>query len=84
MGNTYTLTEAVESCIGYLIEQGVILTMEAREQVASRFMGGCRYGERICCDVPIQSLRGKGTRKYAHIVVERLDSGRYEPIAYVL
>lgn len=40
--------------------------------------GGVAYGETKRYSVPIQSLKGKNTRKYFCVWVTRTDSGRYE------
>jgi len=84
MANVDTLWQAVENLLAELKSDGVELSLDAHEQVSSTFMNGLRYGDRLEAHVEIESLRGKSTRKFAHLVVERLDSGRYEPLSYVL
>ena len=42
------------------------------------------YGEVRTADFSIVQLRGRPTKKYFHVVITRLDSGRYELVTYVL
>lgn len=42
------------------------------------------YGAVRSADIQLDFYRGKPTRKYYHVVITRLDSGRYELVNYVL
>ncbi len=42
------------------------------------------YGQTRTADIELLSLKGKPTRKYFHVVLWRLDSGRYELTTYIL
>ncbi len=42
------------------------------------------YGQRRAFNFEILAYKGKPTRKWFHVVIERLDSGSYELITYVL
>jgi hypothetical protein len=46
--------------------------------------GGIRYGESKNFDFPLESYRGKPTKKFGHINVWRDEKGTYEVNAYVL
>lgn len=81
---TQTLWEAVEEIQCELEERGVELSITAHEDLQAPYQNGMRYGEVVRSDVPVETIKGKRTRKYAHAVIERLDSGRYEPLVYVL
>lgn len=42
------------------------------------------YGQRRSFNFEILAYKGKPTRKWFHVVIERLDNGQYELITYVL
>jgi len=42
------------------------------------------YGDHKELNTELSSYRGKPTRKWAHAVIYRLESGRYEWLVYVL
>lgn len=47
------------------------------------FIGGVNYGTTVSAHAPLINLKGRVTKKYAHAVVTRMESGRYELIFYV-
>jgi len=85
MSNTDTLFQAVENCIErFLYESKAIITDENLQTLRDNFyIGGMRYNEVQRYSVPVETVKGRKTGKYAHIVITRLDSGRYEPVAYI-
>ena len=80
------LSEALDQVETELNDRKVVLSPEARETINRTYgFGGVKYGEVVKCDVEIESLKGKNTRKWFHIVIERFDhNGRYEVVTYVL
>jgi hypothetical protein len=44
--------------------------------------GGIKYNEVRTEHFEIETIKGKKTRKYYHIIISRLDSGRYELVSY--
>ena len=46
--------------------------------------GGIPYGTRKEAHFPLLSYKGKPTKKYGHVVIERLDRGTYEVVVYCL
>lgn len=42
------------------------------------------YNELRTADFAITMLRNRPTKKYFHVVITRLDSGRYELVTYIL
>jgi hypothetical protein len=46
--------------------------------------GGVPYGTSKNVNIELASYKGKPTKKYAHLTIWRLDSGRYEWNLYVL
>jgi len=43
-----------------------------------------RYNEVRNADFAIAQYKGRPTKMYFHVVITRLDSGRYELVTYVL
>lgn len=46
--------------------------------------GHVAYGTTHSFNFEIKTLKGKPTRKWFHVVIYRLDSGRYELTTYIL
>jgi hypothetical protein len=44
--------------------------------------GGIKYNEVRTEHFEIETIKGKKTRKYYHIIISRLDNGRYELVSY--
>lgn len=77
-----TLGAALVTAIAYAAEaKAVINESELTDQFSN---GGVSYGETRNGDVEIESLKGKGTRKWFHVVIYRMDSGTYELTCYIL
>lgn len=81
MQNTATLSEALDGIEKHLEENKIVLDADLREP----FMyGGIPYGTHREGHYPIQTIKGKATKKYFHVTLTRMDSGTYEPVFYVL
>lgn len=77
-----TLGATVRHAIDSLIAGGVVL---ANDAIENAFMfGGVPYGHTKEAHGEIATIKGKGTRKWAHVSIYRMDSGRYELTLYVL
>lgn len=48
------------------------------------FVSGCNYGYQVRENAALARLKGKPTCQFAHAIVERLASGRYELVFYIL
>lgn len=48
------------------------------------FSDGVPYGQVVQAHCELVLLKGKPTRKWAHAVVERMETGRYELTFYIL
>jgi hypothetical protein len=59
--------------------------IELKENFRERFaFGGIAYGTDKRESFEIETLKGKGTRKYFQLIITRLDSGFYEVVKYIL
>jgi hypothetical protein len=74
-----TLSEVLDQVEKDLIKDQVVLIEDFREEYS---FGGIRYNEVSCIHKEIETIKGKKTRKYYHIIISRLDSGRYELVSY--
>lgn len=77
-----TLCNALEAGITYLKAQGATFdetVMRERYQY-----DGINYGQYKDSDVEIAQIKGKATKKWAHLTIWRRDSGTYEVNAYIL
>ena len=81
--NKGSLHETVASIKDELNEYGVELDNESMTTVET--IQPIAYGEVRRVDVPIKSLKGKNTRKWFHIVIERFQhNGLFELVCYPL
>lgn len=53
-------------------------------EIAMAFNGGVSYGQTVSKSFELVSLKGKKTKKWAHISLYRMESGRYELTNYIL
>lgn len=85
MSNCYfeTLGAAVRQFLANLADKGAVLAKDESE-VASAFDGGVSYGQTVSRSFELVSLKGKATKKGAHVSLYRMESGRYELTDYVL
>jgi len=82
MQNQDTISSTLETIASEMYARQIVLAKPA--EMFEAFSTPLAYNEVRKCDLEIATLKQRLTKKYAHIVVERLDSGRYEPILYVL
>lgn len=78
-----TLSEALNSALAEISAKGAVLANEQalRDTFA---IGGLQYEETKEGHAEIITLKGKATKKWAHVTIYRKESGRYEVVAYVL
>ena len=79
--NKETLWQAIEVAEKRLAESRAIPAENWQEKYQ---FGGIPYGTRKEVHFPLESYKGKPTKKYGHIVIERLGQGTYETVVYVL
>ncbi len=81
MQNTATLSEALDGIEKHLEKEQIVLDSDLREP----FMyGGISYNTHREAHYPIQTIKGRKTKKYFHVTLTRMDSGTYEPVFYTL
>lgn len=76
-----TLAGAVRHAIDSLVRRGIVLADNAIERAFES--GGVSYGHTVEAHGEIATLKGKATKKWAHVTIYRMDSGRYELTVYV-
>ncbi len=77
-----TLGEAITQGHKNFTDRKAIVTDRKEDE---RFVfGGLAYGETKEAHYPIETLKGKSTKKYAHMTIYRMESGRYELTTYIL
>lgn len=74
-----TLSDLLSEVKKDLEKNNIILVEDFREEYS---FGGIKYNEVRTEHFEIESFKGKKTRKYYHIIISRLDSGRYELVSY--
>jgi hypothetical protein len=85
-----TLTDTVFKIARRIDDLNVVLVKSGDDAVADSWVseihnrGHIAYGHSHCFNFEIKTYRGKPTRKWFHIVIYRLDSGRYELTTYIL
>ena len=77
-----TLGEAVRAFVTQMFERKAVLENEM-DNIAAQFSGGVSYGQTVSRSFELLSYKGKVTKKYAHCVLYRMESGRYELTCYV-
>ena len=81
MNNQRSLTETFAVIESELINRRVELVAPC-DMVG--FFGAMEHNKPRTLNAEVKLLKGRPTPKYAHIVIEWLDSGWFEPILYVL
>lgn len=79
--NKETLCQAIEQAEKELTESRAIPAENWQEKYQ---YGGIPYGTRKEAHFPLESYKGKPTKKYGHVVIERLSQGTYETVVYIL
>ena len=78
-----TLSAALETAFQNIAARHAIIAPADMENNHFTF-GGMVYGETKSQSFPLESYKGKATRKYAHVTIWRHETGRYEENTYVL
>ena len=78
-----TLGQAVDQAKTEFADYKAVLVEPERLEETYAF-GGIPYNTNKKFDSELVTLRGKNTRKWGHLVITRLDSGRYEVVCYCL
>lgn len=81
MNNQQSLTETFAVINSELIDRRIELVAPL-DMIG--FFGAMEKNTPRTLNAEIKLYKGKKTRQYAHIVIEWLDSGWFEPILYVL
>jgi hypothetical protein len=76
-----TLAETLRAHISNIESQGGRFSEDMDE--AYCFFPPVHYGQTMEDHRELASLKGKGTRKYAHASIYRLETGRYELVSYI-
>lgn len=79
--NQETLCAAINQAEKELAESRSIPSENWQEKYQ---YGGIPYGTRKEVHFPLESYKGKPTKKYGHVVIERLSQGTYETVVYIL
>ena len=80
-----TLGAALDSFVAQTESKGAVFaSAQPQVDVASAFNGGVSYGQTVSRSFELATLKGKATKRFAHAVVYRMESGRYELVNYVL
>jgi hypothetical protein len=89
MSNTDTLCQALAQAQSVLTVSGAVLLCESPYFCVKNYHWAEEfqplvYGQVQHHHFEVHTLKGKRTRKWFHVTVARLDSGRYETVAYFL
>ena len=77
-----TLAQTVDAAVAEADQRGAVLARPTEAWALAQDHLACGLYRRG--DFQLAEFRGKPTKKYYHVVIYRLDSGRYELTAYVL
>jgi hypothetical protein len=78
-----TLGKALDSFSDYLAKNRAV-TLATQSDMAMAFNGGVSYEQTVSRSFEIATLKDKTTRRYAHITLYRMKSGKYELTNYIL
>ncbi len=78
-----TLGKAVQHVIDTLNSNEIVLAEPERISEPFQF-DGIPYAGTKESHAEIATIKGKNTKKYAHVSIYRMDSGRYELTLYIL
>ncbi len=80
-----SLSLALTAAFAEIEGRQVVIAPDMRQEAENVFIfGGMSYNETKSANIPIVTLQGKPTKKYAHITIYRAESGRYEVTTYLL
>ena len=78
-----TLGETLQKFVSFVeSENKAVFEDESGEMFV--FFPPVNYGQTFSKSYPLKSLKGKATKKWAHMVVYRMESGKYELTNYIL
>jgi hypothetical protein len=77
-----TFATAIDGAVASALDARVVLSKPT--ELWSLCQEPLHYNDTRRASFPVLSLRDKPTRKFFHVVICRLDSGRYELTTYVL
>jgi hypothetical protein len=77
-----TFAQAIDGAIRAADESRALLSRPS--EVWSMCQEPLTYGQVRNGDFELDLYRDRPTKKYFHVVISRLDSGRYELVSYVL
>ena len=78
-----TLGSALRAFADNVASKGGVMLADISD-VAMAFNGGVSYGHTASRSFELATLKGKPTRKFAHVTLYRMESGKYELTDYVL
>lgn len=77
-----TLAETLRAFIDFVKTSGGVF--EEDEDEMFLFTSPVNYQTTMVGHYPLASFKGRGTKKYAHMTIYRMESGRYELVNYIL
>ena len=78
-----TLGEAVRAFVSQTFAKGGTLTENEQANIAEK-IGPVSYGQTVSRSFELMDFKGKSTKKFAHVSLYRMESGRYELTCYIL
>ena len=78
-----TLSETLQKFVSF-VENESNATFEDDPQEMFCFFPPVNYGQTFSKSYPLKSYKGKPTKKWAHMVIYRMESGKYELTNYIL
>lgn len=81
-----TLSAALHAFVERTKEDGgaFLVETETLAHVCGQFYGGVSYGQTVSRSFELATFKGKSTKKWAHVTLYRMESGRYELVSYML
>lgn len=80
-----TLSQSLDRAFLELRDRGAAISADMEQQAREGFaFDGVKYGETKMANFPLDSYKGKPTKKGGHISIYRMESGRYEQTNYIL
>jgi hypothetical protein len=80
--NTTTYHETLHTLVQDVQENYLDLNGATSEEFANHFWQPVGYNETARESFKLDSLKGKGTRRYLQVIIYRMESGRYELVCY--
>ena len=77
-----TLSETLEKFVSFVKTERAEFEEDPAEIFC--FFPPVNYNQTFSKSYPLKALNGKATKKYAHIVIYRMETGTYELTSYIL